>query len=131
MKKLILTAVILSAVSLFSCGTDIESSDGNTSENSSVISEISELSTEKQTQPVTESPTQPPTEPPYIPQEAEMHDIYDRSERGYWVNLDSYKFHLPECSTIPGDPGDNWQISDSSREDLIASGFDPCGRCRP
>lgn len=47
---------------------------------------------------------------------------------GYIGNVNSHKFHVSWCSYLPDQEN---QIVFSSREDAIAAGYDPCGRCYP
>ena len=47
---------------------------------------------------------------------------------GYIGNVNSHKFHHSWCSYLPDQEN---QIVFSSREDAIAAGYDPCGRCYP
>lgn len=52
----------------------------------------------------------------------------DPISSGYIGNAKSKKFHLPTCGTLPDQ---NNQISFSSRDDAINSGYVPCKRCDP
>ena len=72
--------------------------------------------------------TEPPaeTEAPEATQGAST-----SSGRNYVVNTNTGKFHYPDCSSVN-------QMSDSNRMDvvatrteLVAQGYEPCGRCKP
>ncbi|WMJ24345.1 MBL fold metallo-hydrolase [Paludicola sp. MB14-C6] len=47
---------------------------------------------------------------------------------GYIGNKNTKKFHLPTCSSLPAVQN---QVTFSSRDEAIASGYIPCGRCKP
>lgn len=53
------------------------------------------------------------------------------SGRDYVLNYNTYKFHYPSCSSAkkikPENRGDYY----GTREELIDSGFSPCGICHP
>ena len=49
----------------------------------------------------------------------------------YVVNTSSKVFHLPGCGAVSQIDQDNRRDVTSSREELIAQGYDPCGRCTP
>ena len=49
----------------------------------------------------------------------------------YILNTNSRKFHLPDCSGASSISGANRQKVKTTREDLIAQGYSPCGTCRP
>ena len=47
------------------------------------------------------------------------------------INISSGKFHLEGCDSTRG--ANPWTLKKTftSREDLLARGFEPCGKCRP
>ena len=47
------------------------------------------------------------------------------------LNTNSRKFHLPDCSGAATISEANRQEYTGSRDDLIAEGYEPCGRCKP
>lgn len=49
----------------------------------------------------------------------------------YILNTNTYKFHYPTCSSVNQMKEANKQESTGSRDDLIAQGYSPCGRCNP
>ena len=49
----------------------------------------------------------------------------------YVLNTNSKKFHYPSCSSVDDMKESNKQYYTGSRDDLIASGYSPCGRCHP
>ena len=53
------------------------------------------------------------------------------SQRDYILNTSTKKFHLPGCSSVEQMNEANRQDYTGSRDDLIALGYSPCGRCKP
>ena len=49
----------------------------------------------------------------------------------YVLNKKTKKFHYPSCSSVKQMKESNKVYSTDSRDDIIASGYDPCGRCKP
>ncbi len=49
----------------------------------------------------------------------------------YVLNTNSKKFHYSSCSSVDDMKESNKQYYRGSRDDLIASGYSPCGRCHP
>lgn len=54
----------------------------------------------------------------------------ENKEAAYVLNTDSKKFHYPSCSSAKKISPEN-RGSCNSREEAIAMGYDPCGRCKP
>ncbi len=52
-------------------------------------------------------------------------------ETAYILNTNSKKFHLPSCSGASDIKEENRQQVTAAREDIIAQGYAPCGRCKP
>ena len=50
------------------------------------------------------------------------------TEYAYIGNLSSKLFHETDCSSLPGEAN---RIYFTSREEAIAAGYTPCGRCDP
>lgn len=77
--------------------------------------------TEPATEPATEAPeTEPPTEATEEPQGVD-----------YILNINSKKFHYPNCPSVKRMKESNKEYYTGSRDDLIARGFDPCKNCNP
>ena len=55
----------------------------------------------------------------------------DTKAREYIVNTNSKKFHLPDCSSVSDIKEKNKKTITAAREDLLADGYEPCGRCHP
>lgn len=49
----------------------------------------------------------------------------------YILNTNSHKFHTPSCSSIKDMKKQNLKQFYGSRDEAIAQGYDPCGRCHP
>ena len=49
----------------------------------------------------------------------------------YILNLETEKFHRPDCSSAPKVDSDSYFATDMTREDVIAFGFSPCKTCKP
>lgn len=57
--------------------------------------------------------------------------IEGEAETAYVLNLSSYRFHLPTCPGVDTIKKDNRQEYFGTRSALIASGYTPCGSCKP
>lgn len=53
------------------------------------------------------------------------------SSADYILNTSTKKFHYPSCSTVGQMKEENKQYFSGSRSEIIAMGYDPCGRCKP
>ena len=82
-----------------------------------------EYTTEPTTEPITESTTEPTMEPTTEPTEDDGWD--------YVLNTNSKKFHYPSCSSADDIKASNRKDYHGTREEIIAKGYDPCGRCHP
>lgn len=49
----------------------------------------------------------------------------------YVLNLNTHKFHYPDCGSVKTMSESNKGIYTGSREDIIAQGYEPCGNCNP
>ena len=50
------------------------------------------------------------------------------AEDAYIGNINSKKFHRPDCSSLPEEQN---AVYFASREDALSQGYEPCGRCHP
>ena len=59
----------------------------------------------------------------------------DEAESGeaqtYILNTSSKKFHLPACGGVGDIKEDNKSEFTGTRAEVVAAGYDPCGRCKP
>lgn len=53
------------------------------------------------------------------------------NEIKYIANTSSMKFHLPDCSYAADISSHNRKETASGREDMLADGYSPCGKCHP
>ena len=53
------------------------------------------------------------------------------AEVSYVLNTNSRRFHLPDCSSVAEMKSANRQDFTGTREELLAMGYQPCGRCKP
>ena len=51
--------------------------------------------------------------------------------RDYVLNINSHKFHYPDCSSVNRISGKNKKYITAARDDLLAQGYDPCKNCNP
>ncbi len=49
----------------------------------------------------------------------------------YVLNTNTRKFHFPSCSSVKDIKDKNRQDSTLTREEIVALGYSPCGRCKP
>ncbi len=49
----------------------------------------------------------------------------------YVLNTSSKKFHLPSCGSAATIKAENRKETNATRDDLMAQGYVPCGRCDP
>ena len=68
-----------------------------------------------------------------IPERSAAIQEYTEAEGGteYVLNTHTMKFHLPECTGIKDMNEKNRLVVITAREELISSGYEPCGNCRP
>lgn len=58
-------------------------------------------------------------------------DASEAEKQDYVLNHNSHKFHDPGCSSVPQIKEKNREDVTASRQELLASGFTPCGNCKP
>lgn len=49
----------------------------------------------------------------------------------YILNKNTKKFHYPTCSSVNQMKDSNKWYYEGTRDEVIAMGYDPCGRCHP
>ena len=52
-------------------------------------------------------------------------------EPDYVINRNSGKFHYPHCSSVDDMKVSNRKEFWGTRDELVAMGYSPCGRCHP
>ena len=59
-------------------------------------------------------------------------DVNDKSsEESYVLNVNSKKFHEPDCGSVDDMAEYNKGYFEGSRDSLIKQGYTPCGNCKP
>lgn len=98
-------------------GRRVSTSEPESSPEPAELTEVTPEPTPDATPAPTEEPTPEPTKDPAI--------------RTYVLNTNTKKFHVPGCSSIKDIKDKNKREVECTREELIAQGYDPCGRCHP
>ena len=49
----------------------------------------------------------------------------------YIVNINTHKFHKPNCQSVKKIKSENKKTYKGNRENLIKNGYSPCGNCNP
>ena len=55
----------------------------------------------------------------------------DTAQADYILNANTKKFHYPTCSSVKDMKDENKQEFHGTRNEVIAIGYSPCGRCKP
>lgn len=55
----------------------------------------------------------------------------DTASCDYILNTNTHKFHYPYCSSVLDMAEKNKEYFTGSRDEVIARGYKPCGRCKP
>ena len=55
----------------------------------------------------------------------------DAIEVTYVLNKNTHKFHYPDCDSVSDMKAKNRQDVNWSRDEVVAAGYQPCGRCKP
>lgn len=79
----------------------------------------------------TESEEKPATSSPSSEPETTVPSEEPSTEADYILNTNTKKFHYPSCSSVDDMKEKNKKEYVGSRDDLIAQGYSPCGRCKP
>jgi DNA-entry nuclease len=58
-------------------------------------------------------------------------DAGESAVEAYVVNRNSRVFHRPDCGSVGKIAEKNRMDTETTREDLIRQGYDPCGICKP
>lgn len=80
------------------------------------------------------TPTPTPTPAPVpisTPKPSVQPVVQDVELNDYILNTNTGKFHKPGCSSVDQMKESNKQAYTGLREDVIAQGYSPCGRCKP
>jgi len=55
----------------------------------------------------------------------------DMAQADYILNTNTKKFHYPTCSSVKDMKDKNKQEFHGTRDEVVAKGYSPCGRCKP
>ena len=61
----------------------------------------------------------------------DQEESLDASRYAYILNSNTKRFHRPDCPSVEDMGEGNKQGFDGTREEAIARGYEPCGRCDP
>lgn len=75
--------------------------------------------------------TEAPSSEPETPAKTEEPTTPVSSGTTYILNTNTYKFHYPSCSSVDQMSESNKKEYTGTRDEVIAMGYDPCGRCHP
>lgn len=53
------------------------------------------------------------------------------NDAAYILNKNSKKFHYPDCSSVDSMSEQNKIVFNGTRDEVVAQGYSPCGRCNP
>lgn len=93
--------------------------------------------TEEDTQPYSEDQQTVAEVPQYqASNNSNNFDTYDNAEQqqtadSYVLNTNTKKFHYPSCDSVKKIAPQNYATSSSTRDELIAQGYQSCGICSP
>ena len=82
-------------------------------------------------EPEADSTSEPSEEPTTEPTEESTTVPEASVSADYVLNKNTKKFHYPHCSSVGKMKEKNKEFFHGTREELIARGYDPCGRCHP
>ena len=61
----------------------------------------------------------------------EEEETQNGEELTYILNTSSQKFHFADCGGVDTIKEENRSVFTGSRADVVAAGYEPCGRCKP
>jgi len=127
--------IVAAIVVFLGIGAVKSSQDKKAAEESrSVITESVETAAPTATPKPTAKPTPEPT-PELVAIEAAPaateEPVTRSAEKTYILNTNTGKFHKPSCSSVKDMKDYNKQEFTGTREDVIAMGYEPCGKCHP
>lgn len=93
-------------------------------------SKLAESAQPEQT-PTVVVPAPTPTPDPEEQPSEEPENGNQSSQASYILNTNTKKFHYPSCSSVDDMKEKNKQEFFGSRDEAVAQGYSPCGRCKP
>lgn len=101
---------------------------------SETVETVAPTASPKPTAKPTPSPTPEPT-PELVAIEAaptaKEEPVTRAMEKTYILNTNTGKFHKPSCSSVKEMKDYNKQEFTGTRDEVIAMGYQPCGKCKP
>lgn len=76
-------------------------------------------------------PTPTPSPEPEVQPSDEPDTGNQSSQANYILNTNTKKFHYPSCSSVDDMKEKNKQEFFGTRDEAVAQGYSPCGRCKP
>lgn len=147
MKRICLCFAILLLLSLAACGGAAPQPEAveRSAPAEVVVADAApvqpEAPAEQQDGPKTETSSQeaaeaepvaePDPEPPLASDPEPAQESAGKEEQEYVLNTNTRKFHKPTCASVDDIKESNRKDVVAARDDLIAQGYKPCGRCKP
>lgn len=78
-----------------------------------------------------ESTTASATQPEQDQPSSTANETASAETRTYVLNTNTHKFHYPDCQSVSDMKEKNKKIVEGTRDEIIADGYSPCGRCNP
>lgn len=117
--------VIIAVLAIAGYGSSLKKNDNT--EAPAKIAETAEPTAKPTAQP-TAKPTPTPTIAPTVKPTAKPTVA---AEREYVLNTSSMKFHKKTCDSVKDIDPSNKKTVTTTRDKLIAQGYEPCKRCYP
>ena len=96
---------------------------------SEVITKNTETTVKHETTEATETTAKPEMPETAEPEKEPLQNENEVQKTTYMLNLSTKKFHYTSCKRGPSEK--NREDRYTTREELIAQGFSPCGICKP
>ena len=99
------------------------------------ITAITKTSQSTTSAPVTEYPSSDEAEDPFVDEQEQQPEEFPDDDsvyvQLYVLNTNSKKFHYQSCPSASKMNQENRQERETTRDQLIAEGYSPCGNCNP
>ena len=88
------------------------------------------------TKETTDAPDEQTTSAPTEPSASDSNDDESTDPQSdevytYILNINTMKFHWPQCSSVSRMSAENRQEYTATRQSLLNQGYEPCGQCHP
>lgn len=125
LKILAYIMVLVVTLALCGCGVDTSSMAGSVSQ---INQSEDQTDIEETEEPADDVELQADAD---LEEPQEDQDEVDANVMTYVLNTNTHKFHFPDCKSVKQMKEKNMQIEETTRDDLISRGYDPCGNCHP